>query len=53
MNFIEHLTKPKIAFYCFDVAPFDIKTFQKQISFIIQLLILFLNFMNNNLITGL
>ena len=48
MNFIEHLTKPKIAFYCINIVPFDIETFQKQISFIIQLLFLFLNFMNNN-----
>ena len=50
MNFIEHLTKPKIGIYCLDVAPFDSNTFYQQIVFIIQMLFLFLNFMNNNLI---
>ena len=53
MNFIDHLTTPKIAFYCFDITPSDIEAFQKQISFIVQLLFLLLNFMNNNLIAGL
>ena len=50
MNFIEHLTKPRIAFYCLDIVPFDSNTFYQQINFIIQVLFLFLNFMNNNLI---
>ena len=50
MNFIEHLTKPKIAFYCLNIAPFDIATFYQHIVFIFQTLILYLNFMNNNLI---
>ena len=50
MNFIEHLTKPKIGFYCLDIAPFDSNTFYQQIVFVIQLLFLILNFMNNNLI---
>ena len=50
MNFIEYLTKPKIGFYCLDIAPFDIKTFYQHLVFTIQLLILFLSFMNNILI---
>ena len=51
MNLIEHLTKPKIGFYCLDIVPFDSNTFYHQIVLIIQLLFLLLNFMNNNLIT--
>ena len=50
MNFIEHLTKPKIAIYCLDIVPFDIETFQKQLFFVTQTLFLFLNLMNNNLL---
>ena len=56
MNFIEHLSKPKIAFYCLDITPFDSETFKEQILFSIQLLaieqllLLFLDFMNNHLI---
>ena len=52
MNFIEHLSKPKIAFYCLDIAPFDSDTFKGQILFSIQLLLLFLDFMNNHFITN-
>ena len=28
MNFIEHLTSPVIALYCYDIAPVDMITFQ-------------------------
>ena len=50
MNFIEHLTKPKIGFYCLDIMPFDSNTFYEQINTTVQLLFLFLSFMTNDLI---
>ena len=28
MNFVEHLTKPVIGVYCYDIAPVDMTTFQ-------------------------
>ena len=50
MNFIEYLIKPKFEFYCLDIAPFDIETFYQHLVFTIQLLTLFLSFMDNILI---
>lgn len=29
MNFIEHLAKPVIGIYCYDIAPVDMTTFQR------------------------
>ena len=50
MNFIEHLTKPKIAFYFWNVAAVTSQTFYQQIAFVITLLLLLLDFMNDRLI---
>ena len=52
MNFIEHLTEPKISFYYLDIAPVDSETFYQQIVFVLEMLFLFLDFMNNKLIAN-
>ena len=52
MNFIEHLTKPRIGFYFLDITPFTSKTFYQQTVYVIQLLFLLLDFMNNRLIAN-
>ena len=52
MNFIEHLTAPKIGFYCLDIAPFDTNMFHQQVVFSVTLLLLYLDFMNNHLIAN-
>lgn len=50
MSFAEHLTKPKIGLYCYDIAPFDTNTFKQQIVNTILLFILLLNFINNQIL---
>ena len=47
MNFVEHLSNPRIGFYCYDVTVFDMKTFQQQILLSITVYMLFMNLLNN------
>lgn len=51
MNFIEHLTNPKIGLYCYDIAPFDANTFKEQIVNTILLFMLFLNFITSQILS--
>ena len=47
MNFVEHLSNPRIGFYCYDVTVFDMKAFQQQIVLSISVFMLFMNLLNN------